>query len=439
MVGSTADTPCVQEDDLANIAEKKWTAFDFQPIRMKPMNPTKPASAPRLLSLDALRGFDMFWIMGGEGLAAALHKISDNPATDLFATQLEHVEWAGFRFYDLIFPLFVFIVGVSLVFSLSRTIAQHGRVAALRHIAVRSLVMFAVALLYSGGFSSMWPDIRLLGVLNRIALCYFFAGTLFCLVPRRGLAVICAALLIGYWALMTFVPFPDLRPVNANGDLVSTSMTAKSKGELNWATTNTLQGVFEPGLNLANYFDQKYLPGRNHDKTWDPEGLLSTLPAIATCLLGVFAGLLLRSTAVDERKKVTWLFAAGVVGVLAGFAWGVQFPVIKKIWTSSFVLVAGGYSAILIGLFYLIVDVLKYQRWCQVFVWYGVNPITVYLADNVIGFRRLAARFFGGDVKVFFDTNVAVGFGDLMLTFGEIGVGLCLVWFLYRKKLFLRI
>jgi predicted acyltransferase len=392
-----------------------------------------------LLSLDALRGFDMFWIMGGESLARALEGFGDSPILRAIARQLEHVEWAGFRFYDLIFPLFVFIVGVSLVFSLGRTIEEKGRGEALRRVFRRSILLFVVALFYSGGFSRNWPDIRLLGVLNRIALCYFFAGILFCYLSRRALVAACAGLLVGYWALLTFVPFPDVRPVDANGQLLSQSMTATNTAQLNWNTTTTAKGVFEPGFNLANYVDQKYLPGKKWDKTWDPEGLLSTLPAIGTCLLGVLAGLLLRNPRTEDRRKLTWLLAGGTLCLVAGLLWSVQFPIIKKIWTSSYVLVAGGCSALLLGLFYWIVDIRKHQRWCQVFVWYGVNPITVYLADNLLNFRSVAARVFGGDVKAFLDAHVVQGLGTFVLGCGEVGIGLALVWFLYRKKIFLRL
>jgi predicted acyltransferase len=112
---------------------------------------------------------------------------------------------------------------------------------------------------------------------------------------------------------------------------------------------------------------------------------------------------------------------------------------VKKIWSSSFVLVAGGYSAILLGVFHLVVDILKWRRWCQPFVWYGMNPITVYLADNIISFRRVATRLLGGDIKAFFDVQVGSGVGDLVLALGEISVGLCLVWFLHRRKIFLRL
>src|SRR6185503_6014974 len=146
-------------------------------------------------------------------------------------------------------------------------------------------------LIYSGGFTTFWPDIRLLGVLNRIALCYFFASLIYCFVPLRGMIAICAGLLVSYWALMSFVSFPDTRPVTAAGELIDQRMTATNVAQLNFASTNRLRGVFEPGLNFANYVDSKYLPGKKWDKTWDPEGIVSTLPAIASCLLGVFAGL----------------------------------------------------------------------------------------------------------------------------------------------------
>jgi predicted acyltransferase len=177
------------------------------------------------------------------------------------------------------------------------------------------------------------------------------------------------------------------------------------------------------------------------DIFWDPEGYLSTIPAVATCLLGVFAGLLLMNPAFSNDRKLAWLFGAGIACVLLGWLWGIQFPVIKKIWTSSYVLVAGGYSAILMGVFYLIVDVWKYQRWCQPFVWIGMNAITIYLVKNFLGgtFSRLSARLVGGDIKNFLDAKVALGFGDLMVAV----VGLLLAfWFvrvLYQRKIFLRL
>ena len=398
-----------------------------------------PTVSPRLMSLDALRGFDMFWIIGGEELFQALNKMSDHGIVRTLAEQLTHEDWEGFRFYDLIFPLFVFIVGVSLVFSLSKSIESFGKTAALKRIFRRSVLLFALALVYSGGFSHNWPDIRLLGVLNRIALCYLFAGLIFCFFRLKGMLVICATLLIGYWALMSFVRFPDVRPVPGGLQAIAKETGFTNVTQLNLESTNIISGVYFKGVNLANYLDQKYLPGKKWDGTWDPEGFLSTLPAVATCLLGVFAGLLLKNNSIQERRKVHYLLLAGLAGVLLGHVWGFEFPIIKKIWTSSYVLVAGGYSALLLGVFYLVVDVWKFQKWCMPFVWIGMNSITVYLANNIISFDRLGLRFAGGDVKEFFDTTIATGFGDLVVALVGLSLGILLCEFLYRKRIFLRL
>ncbi|HEY5912960.1 MAG TPA: DUF5009 domain-containing protein, partial [Verrucomicrobiae bacterium] len=206
------------------------------------------------------------------------------------------------------------------------------------------------------------------------------------------------------------------------------------------ATTARVTGKYDPGLNLVNHLDFQYLPGRKYDQFFDPEGLLSTVPAVVTCLLGVFAGLLLRNQAVPDKTKVVSLLAAGAVSVTLGWVWGLEFPVIKKIWTSSYVLVAGGYSAILLGLFYLMVDVLQFRAWCQPFVWMGMNSITIYLTANIIGgFRPLARRFVGGDIRAFLEAHVAQGFGDIMIS--VVGLLLAFWWvrFLYRRKVFLRL
>lgn len=402
----------------------------------------------RIVSVDALRGFDMFWIIGGDALAQTLKKMSEgshglmSSAGRFAGDQLEHVEWDGFHFYDLIFPLFVFIVGVSLVFSLSRLVEREGRVSAHRRVLRRFALLFVLALIYSGGVSTLWPDVRLLGVLNRIALCYLFTSLLFLNLRPRGLVVAAASLLIGYWALMTFVPSPDLRLVDAGGRLLDPAMNitnATSTAQLNWATTNQVRGTFGPGLNLANYLDAKYLPGKKWDKIWDPEGLLSTLPAIASCLLGVFAGLLLKSNRLTDQRKSLWLIGGGVVMVAAGFAWGIQFPIVKKIWTSSFVLVAGGYSAILLGVFHQVIDVWGRSRWALPFIWIGANAITMYFAENIFNFERLAGRLAGGNVAHFIDSHVTAGAGDFVRVGAGLAIAFVLAGFLYRRKIFLRV
>jgi len=401
-----------------------------------------PPASQRLMSLDALRGFDMFWILGADSFVYALHALSPTAPTKFLAAQLSHSPWAGFHFYDLIFPLFVFMMGVSTVFSLSRIIREEGRSAAVKRVLRRGILLFVIGLVYSGGFTNPWPDMRLMGVLNRLALCYTFGGLLFVFFRARALVAICAALLLGYWSLLANVAFPDVRPV-PGGDAVITRETGFTNVcQLNLASTNWLRGSYVQGVNLTDYVDQKYLPGRKYDGTYDPEGILSTLPAIGTALLGIFAGLLLKNKSVPDGKKVLWLLGAGAAGVTLGFLWGFEFPVIKKIWTSSFVLVAGGCSALLLGAFYWIVDIKKWRTWCQPFVWIGMNPITLYLASNFmggLGFEKLALRLTGGPVKDFFDAHVAPGFGNLVVAATAVALFVWFARFLYRRQIFLRL
>jgi predicted acyltransferase len=420
-----------------------------------------PPATARLMSLDALRGFDMFWILGADALVRALDRMGENPVTRLLSTQLSHVEWAGFHFYDLIFPLFVFIAGVSSVWSLTKELEQHGRAGACKRVIRRGLLLVVIGIFYSGGFTNEWPNIRLLGVLQRIGLAYLFAGLIFLHFKPRALIGVCAGLLVGYWALLTFWPIRDIqletaalaRRAAAAGDAPTAALFKEGvnpsivKNHPAWAaaetmfenTTGRVTGHYEKGLNLSSHFDFRFLPGKKYDNYFDPEGILSTLPAIATCLLGILAGVFLRRPDLCEHRKLGYLAAFGVVAVLVGFLWGLEFPVIKKIWTSSFVLVAGGFSALLLAGFYLVVDVWKLRLWCQPFVWIGMNSITVYLANNLLGFRKLAERFAGGDIKGFLDTQVAKGAGDLVLTLTGLGLGVLLCWFLHRRKIYLRL
>src|ERR1700744_3457891 len=265
---------------------------------------TPVPESQRLMSLDALRGFDMFWILGADSFVYALHELSPNAVTKFFAVQLDHAEVAVFNFYDLIFPMFVFMMGVSTVFSLSKIIATEGRAAAVKRVLRRGILLFIIGLIYSGGFTNPWPDMRLMGVLNRIALCYTFGGLFFIFFRTRALVAIAATLLLGYWALLALVPFPDVRPIPGGDAVISIPAGYTNIAQLNFASTNLLHGSYIQGVNLTDYIDQKYLPARKYDGTYDPEGILSTMPAIVTALLGIFAGLLLRNKSVPDAKKV---------------------------------------------------------------------------------------------------------------------------------------
>jgi predicted acyltransferase len=363
------------------------------------------AATTRLLSLDALRGFDMFWIVGAEDIVHALRKASDTGVTRLLANQMDHKPWAGFAFYDLIFPLFVFMVGISLVFSLGRIIERDGRRAALGRVCRRAALLYVIGIFYYGGFATPIDHIRLMGVLQRIALCYLFAGFIFCVFDLRTRIGLCVGLLLTYWALMCFVPVPGIGA-----------------------------GDFAEGHNLANWIDKEYLPWRKWDGDHDPEGLLSTLPAVATCLLGVFAGMLLQNRSLAEARKALYLAGAGVALAAVGWLWHLQFPVIKKVWTSSYVLVAGGYSCLFLAAFHQVIEVWGWRRWAQPFVWIGMNPITIYLVHNLVDLKKIALRFVGGDL------GVCLGRGaDLAVTIVVMAISFWICRFLYRRKIFLRL
>ncbi|MGA2565200.1 MAG: hypothetical protein ABSF41_00060 [Pseudolabrys sp.] len=374
------------------------------------------APARRIASVDALRGFNIFWLLGGDGAIWALDDMSTGKGPvvsgigHFLGLQFHHVAWEGFRFYDFIFPLFIFVTGVAIVFSLSRLVEREGLAQAHRRVLRRVLLLYGLGLIYYGGISQHWADIRYLGVLQRIALCYLFASLLFLNLNLRGMLVAFVLLLAGYWALMTFVPVPGIGA-----------------------------GSFAPDANLANWLDAHYLPGRLWDKTRDPEGMLSTLPAIGTCLIGVFAGLLLKQERLSPQSQSLWLIGAGIASVAAGHLWGLQFPVIKAIWTSSFVLVAGGYSLILLGALHQIIDVWNFRAWSTIFVWIGTNAIMLYFLNNIVGFEPFALRFVGGDFSALIDHLTTPATGRFLAHVVGLTFALALAGYFYRRKIFLRV
>jgi len=350
----------------------------------------------------------MFWILGADAVGSALRGLRGGRLTRLAAEQMEHSPWAGFRFYDLIFPLFIFMAGVSIAFAFARAAGGEGRRAALGRVARRGLALYGLGLLYYGGFAGGFEHIRLLGVLQRIALCYVSTAGLFLAGSVRAIAAAVAAILVGYWALLAWVPVPGFGA-----------------------------GDFAEGHNLANWIDARWLPLLKWNGNHDPEGLLSTLPAIASCLLGLLAGLALRSPLTPARKAIC-LAAGGLGCICAGLLWGVEFPVIKKIWTSSFVLVAGGWSLLLLAAFYYVIDVRGWTRWAQPFIWIGTNALAIYLLCRLVDFKLMSARLFGGEIARALD-RLWPGLAGVWLA--ATGMVLCVLVcrLLYVKKIFLRL
>lgn len=363
----------------------------------------------RLQSLDALRGFDMFFIMGGEAVIIGLSVLFPNPFFDVLAKQMHHVSWDGFACYDMIFPLFLFIAGISFPFSLVKQREKHKPESSIyRNVIRRGLVLVVLGLIYNGLLNLDFASQRYGSVLGRIGLAWMFAALIFMntrTVTRIGITVF---ILAGYWLLLAFVPAPD-----GNG-----------------AGCYTMEGC------LVGYIDRLCMPGKLYLTIHDPEGLLSTVPAIATALLGMFTGEFIKRDKVTftPGKKVLYLIIAGIVLVIIGKVWSIVFPLNKNLWTSSFVCFVGGWSILLFALFYYVIDVKNIRKWTFFFTVIGMNSITIYMAQRIFDFSYTSNFLFGGL------TSLMPGNARLLVSsLGFVAVSWLFLYFLYRKNIFLKV
>ena len=353
----------------------------------------------RLHSIDALRGFDMFWITGGDVLFRALGTWL---GWEWLHHQMEHVPWEGFVFYDVIFPLFILIVGIVLPMSLQRHQAKPS--AAYPRILRRFALLLVLGWINWNVLQFDFSQMRWAGVLQRIALCYLFTSIAVLHLRVRGQAVLAASLLFGYWALLAFVPAPGYRPYDLS-----------------------MEG------NLVGYVDRLLLPGTFCCYPYgDNEGLLSTVPAIATCLLGALTGAWFMQPR-PAMVKFRGLVLAAMACLAIGYAWWPLFPVIKNLWTSSYVMVAAGWGLLLVAMFYFLIDVQGMRRWAVPFVVIGMNAITIYVAQEFIKFDDIS-RFFLGGVA-----SLAAGAGPVVIALGAIAVRYMFLRYLYRNGTFLRV
>jgi predicted acyltransferase len=363
----------------------------------------------RLHSLDALRGFDMFWIMGGEGIFAGLALLTGWPVLKWWAEQCEHVPWHGFHFYDMIFPLFLFIAGISFPFSLAKRIANNdSRKSIYKHVISRGVILVLLGILYNNGVKFTFDTLRYGSVLGRIGLAWMFAALIFMNTKLTSRIVWFLVLLLGYWFMLMLFPAHDLGSTD----------------------------IYSQEGNLASYIDRLVMPGRLYRGNHDPEGLFSTIPAIGTALLGMFTGEFMLSEYLNDKplKKVLYLVLAAITLIILGKVWDLVFPINKNIWTSSFVCFVGGLSLLLFSVFYLVIDVWGYKKWAFFFVVIGVNPITIYLANRIINFRNASKFFFGGITEVMPETWIPLIEGIAVTATGWI-----FLYILYRKKIFLKI
>lgn len=370
-----------------------------------PPNATSAPRDERLLSLDALRGFDMFWIIGGEEIAHAAARLTGWGWLVWLAGQLEHVEWHGFRFYDLIFPLFLFMAGVSMPYSFEKRLARgDAKAQVTRHVIVRGLVLVLLGMIYNGLLEFDWPNTRLPSVLGRIGLAYLFAGIIVLNTNWRGRLAWMAGLLVGYWAALKFVPVPGF----GAGDLT-------------------------PGHTLTDYIDRLLVPGRLYRGDRDPEGLLGTIPAIGTALAGALTGQFLKHNRRSGSFKTAAMALVGLTCLGLAQLWNRDFPINKNLWSSSFVLHCAGWSLLLLALFYLVIDVWRLHRWAFFFIVIGMNSILIYLANRFVDFAYTTHFLFDGMLKHTGD------YQPLLWSMALVLVEWLLLYLLYRKRVFLRV
>ncbi len=374
----------------------------------EPRPATTPFAGPqRLYSLDALRGFDMFWIMGAEEIVHGLAKTTGSSFWGGFSNQLTHPAWNGFHFYDLIFPLFLFIAGVATPYSVGRELEKgKSRQQLLFRVIKRGLLLVLLGIIYNNGLELRpLSEIRFGSVLGRIGLAYMFANIIYLYSKQFGQIIWFWALLIGYWLLLKFNAAPGF-----------------PKGDL------TMEG------NFASYIDRLVIPGKLYLGIHDPEGLMSTIPAIGTGLLGILAGTLLKNSHVRPQIKALRLAIMGVIFLALAQLWNLDFPINKNLWTSSFVLHVGGISLLLLSLFYYIIDVLGYKKWSFFFRVIGMNSILIYMSGRFINWEYTTNGFFQ-----WLGQLVGNPFNVVIMAICYVMIKWLFLYFMYKKKVFLRV
>ena len=360
-------------------------------------------SVGRLTSVDALRGLTMFFIIGGEQIFISLSKIWPSGLTEAIARNMEHAGWEGFYFYDQIFPLFLFLVGLLLPIVIRRS-QEKGMTnkAIFFHVSKRAIVLILLGLANYGILRFDWTAMRWSSVLGRIGICYFFASLFVMHTNWRTQAVIIAIILAGYWAAVKFIPVPGFGP-----------------------------GVLTPEGCLTTWLDQKIIPGALGLGIYDRQGVLSTFTALASTMIGVLAGYWLSSDRTGNKKTVGFI-VAGVILLAAGWIWGQFFFISRNVWTSSFVLYTSGWSLLAMALFYWIIEVKGFKKWTFFLIVIGMNAVTIWVGQRFIDFKYTSDAIFLGVSKYFGILQ------PLFLAICLVGIKWLFLWFLYKKRIFLK-
>jgi predicted acyltransferase len=381
---------------------------------------SKNITNDRLVSLDVLRGFVMFWIMSGEHIIHALAKAAPIPVFVWMSAQLHHTDWDGITFYDMIFPVFLFVAGVSMPYSFDKKMKLAGVIAPSElpsdekkkiywSMFKRTCILVFLGFIVNGLLRfEGYEQTRFASVLGRIGIAWFFAGLIYLNFDLKKQIIWFSGILIGYYFAMKLIPVPGF----GAGDL-------------------TAEG------SLEGYIDRLLLPGRLHSKVYDPEGIFSTIPAVSTALLGMFLGTFLKTQAniISVNRTIAILVVAAIVLIGLGLLWNYDFPINKRLWTSSFVCFVGGFSILFFTFFYVIIDVLGFHKWAFPLLLIGSNSILIYMAaEGMVNFKHTADFVFGGLIKF-----APIVWQPVFMTISVTFVQLLLLYFLYKKKWYLKI
>jgi predicted acyltransferase len=365
------------------------------------------AVTQRLYSLDALRGFDMVWIMGAEEIFHELAKATGYPFWGAISNQFTHPAWNGFHIYDLIFPLFLFLAGVSTPYSVGRELEKgKSRQQLVMRVIKRGLILVILGMIYNNGLQIRpLSDFRISSVLGRIGIAYMLANIIYLYAKQRAQVIWFAALLVGYWLILKLTSAPGFLP----GDL-------------------TMEG------NFASYVDRTILPGKLSLRIHDTVGFFNNIPAISTALAGILAGSFLKNSQVNGSKKALWLAGFGVISLILAQLWNLDFPINKNMWSSSFVLHTTGLSLLLLSVFYYVIDVLGYKSWAFFFKVIGMNSILIYISGKFINWNYTTNGFFK-----WLDQLVGNPFNAVVMAVCIVMIKWLFLYVLYKKKIFLRV
>jgi len=369
------------------------------------MQQTKELKTERLQSLDVLRGFTMFWIIGGGALIHILENETGWQVLSWFSNQLTHVKWNGFHFLDMIFPLFMFVSGVAMPYSIGKKLKQGiSKKKLLAKAAKRGLILILFGIIYNNKISFDFANMRYASVLGQIGVAYFIAAFIYLYTNLRGQLIWTVSIILGFWALMALVPVPGIGA-----------------------------GVLTPEGNLSGYIDRLLLPGTTYREHYDPQGILLMISAATITLMGAVTGTLIINEKLSDYRKTLMMTALGIVLIGLSLIWNIWYPINKEIWSSSFNLLTIGLSLIFMAVFYFIIDVKGYVKWSFPFRLIGLNSITIYMAHRMVDFKYTSDYILTGTMDLSGDFSMVV------LTLGVLGLELLLLYFLYKKNIFLKV